>query len=403
MMTRSHIVFNSFCFFISLAALCSETARSQAPSTSSSTEPRKSTNKGGRSTRKAPKKNPVFTIPSNELAASESDIVKEGGGDPKSAIASELGPVSSRSKVPSWLIDFGMTTTPSAIYEMSYTSASLEAGKVTGNLKTSGQTTTKNRIATDLAVLNLNHQFITTSKKIFWQVGSQSVRTFSRGRLTSTAGGKASYEITTSAPQVFAGFGAQPISGLWVGLSQAWQKNFIKTDIFDSLLPETKTTSHHEESAQVVGIEYRSVPVQIGLEYKIDNDSDGSVSTWMLPIRLAMTDKVFLGAAVGGGETAAYSTSSQKSNATYGLEFGMQGAASAYVISFGHELEKGSKSGEVSIQKENAVTLGAVFGSTQGFRFYAEANYYKSMERAGSTEESKAEGGSFGFGVALVR
>lgn len=402
-MTRSYIGFTGCCIFISVAALCSETARSQAPSVSSSSEPRKSTNKGGRSTRKAPKKNPGLTMPSNEMAASESDVVKEEGDGPKSAITSELGPAASRPKVPSWLIDFRMNTTPRAMYEISCTSASLEAGKVTSNRKTSGQTITKDRMAIDLAVLNLNHQFITTSKKIFWQVGAQTVQTFSRGRITSTAGGNASYEMTGTSPQVLAGFGTQPMSGLWVGLEQTWQKNTEKIEFFDVVLPETKKVSHDEESAQVVGIEYRSVPVQIGLEYQVENDSDGSTSTWMLPIRVAMTDKVFIGAAMGGGETAAYSTSTQKSNATYGLEFGVQGAASAYVISFDHGVKKGSKSGEVSVQKENALTLGAIFGSPQGFRFYAEANYYKAMERAGSTEESKAEGGSFGFGIALVR
>ena len=352
--------------------------------------------------RKAPKGKRGAALPNKNpaMGASETtpNIVESDEGTDSSTAANRAS-----SDVPTWLYALPMEATPGEIFESSLSKINLAYLQDKQRIKSSiAGITSKVATKTSLIATRLSYGSVISSRKIFINVDGSLVRgqvDYETQVLTSGSTSKTTFTSGADIPEMGATLSLQAASGFWVGTRSAWTRDFIKIES-KSGSETQKVTSKAEYATQIVGIEFRGYPGHFGLEYSVQNKGDNLITKWSAPIRLALSDKLFIGGSLSS-ETEKDFSSTDKTSTTYHLmEAGVQGTASAFIFQFEYDLEKSGTDSIVRTGKTKTGTLIANFGAKKGLRFGIATSYKLETRRDLGAPDAKAEGGSIQFQIA---
>jgi hypothetical protein len=324
-------------------------------------------------------------------------------------IKSNQGPDSSNtekrpsSDVPIWLYGLPMEATPGEIFESSLAKINLAYFQDRQRIKSSiAGITSKVATKTSLIATRLSYGSVISSRKIFINVDGSLVRglvDYETQLLTSGSTSKTTFTSGADIPEMGASVALQANPGFWVGTRSAWTRDFTKIES-KSGSETQKVTSKAEYATQIVGIEFRGYPGHFGLEYSVQNKGDNLTTKWSAPIRLALSDKLFIGGSLSS-ETEKDFSSTDKTSTTYHLaEAGVQGTASAFIFQFEYDLEKSGIDSNVRTGKTKTGTLIANFGAKKGLRFGIATSYKLETKQDLGAPHAKTEGGRIQFQVA---
>lgn len=307
------------------------------------------------------------------------------------------------SDVPVWLYGLPLETTPGEIFESSLAKINLAYFQDKQRIKSSiAGITSKVATKTSIIATRLSYGSVLSSRKIFLNVDGSLVRAqadYETQLITTSGISKTTFTSGADIPEMGASISLQAASGFWVGTRSAWTRDFTKIES-KSGSETQKATSKAEYATQIVGMEFRSYPGHFGLEYSVQNKGDNLTTKWSAPIRLALSDKLFIGGSLSS-ETEKDFSSTDKTSTTYHLlEGGIQGAASAFIVQFEYDLEKSGIDSNVRTGKTKTGTLIANFGAKKGLRFGIATSYKLETKRDLGAPDAKMEGGSIQLQVA---
>ena len=307
------------------------------------------------------------------------------------------------SDVPIWLYGLPMEATPGETFETSLAKMNLAYFQDKQRIKSSiAGITSKVATKTDLIATRLSYGSVVSSGKIFINVDGSLVRglvDYETQLMTSGSTSKTMFTSGADIPEMGASVALQAHPGFWVGTRSAWTRDFTKIES-KSGSENQKVTSKTEYATQIVGIEFRGYPGHFGLEYSVQNKGDNLTTKWSAPIRLALSDKLFIGGSLSS-ETEKDFSSTDKTSTTYHLaEAGVQGSANAFIFQFEYDLEKSGLDSNVRTGKTKTGTLIAHFGAKKGLRFGVATSYKLETKQDLGAPDAKTEGGSIQFQVA---
>jgi len=374
-------------------------------------ENQKSGAKNSNSARKASEKSSPSPASSDDSADVTREPAKSSNYEAKPANTEENNTIATHPKAPSWLLGLGLSATPNSIFDSSLFSALAVIGQSKESDKVESQGSNSSTYSRrDTLGVTVDYRFITPSQKIFWQIGADASKILDRSSSSITLEGvtsKSSGETNVDYPGGNFGVGFQALPGLWVGTNYTWSKVFTKVEEPDLGFGSAKYTLRNELASQTAGIEYRGWPAHAGFEYTIKNSGDTSSTSWSMPMRLALTDKLFVGATLGGGKDEEVASTIKTLNSSFASEIGIQGAASTYTFEFEYSVEKSgasfSDAPSTRTIKTKSGRINAVFGSQQGLRILLGAAYDLNNSFSNYGEKSQSEGGQLAIGIARAQ
>ena len=387
---------------ITILALFGSIARAETPESSDTEKSSAAQNKNAvTGKKKAPKAIRGGALPNKNPAVGALEttlgpVASDDGIDGSTATNRAL------SDAPIWLYGLPMEATPGDIFESSLAKINLAYFHDKQRIKSSiAGITSKVAAKTSLIATRLSYGSVISSRKIFINVDGSIVRgqvDYETQLLTSGGTSKTTFTSGADVPEIGASVALQANSGFWVGTRSAWTRDFTKIE--SKTGSETqKFTSKAEYATQIVGIEFRGYPGHFGLEYSLQNKGDNLTTKWSAPIRLAISDKLFIGGSLSS-ETEKDFSSTDKTSTTYHLlEAGVQGAASAFIVQFEYDLEKSGVDSNVRTGKTKTGTLIANFGAKKGLRFGIATSYKLDTKQDLGAPDAKMEGGSIQFQV----
>jgi hypothetical protein len=308
--------------------------------------------------------------------------------------------------VPAWLYGLQLAATPAEVFENSIASFDLAYLQEKQRLKSSiVGISTKLGVKTNVAATNFSYGSMLKSQKVFLKLDGNLAKgrtDYETSIITSGSIAKSTYTYTADIPELGAAISLQAAPGLWIGAKNSWARDYVKIESKSDAETQT-STSRLENSTQVLGLEHRSYPLHFGIEYSVQNKNDEFNTRLDVPLRLALSDRIFLGASVGS-ETEKDFSSSSKSNKTYHLlEAGLQSPANAIVFQYEYDLEKSGSATNVSTTKTKTGTVVFNFGAKTGMRFGIATSYLLETTKDLGAPTATKEGGSLQLRIARAQ
>ena len=298
---------------------------------------------------------------------------------------------------PTWLYGIQLTATPAEIFENSLASFDLAYAQEKQRLKSSiAGISTKLNVKTTVLATKFSYGSIMNSQKLFLKIDGNlgSARTdYETSVITSNSIAKSTYQSGVDIPELGAVISIQAAPGIWIGAKNSWARDYVKVEAKSSIGTQ-KSTSRTENATQVVGLEYRSYPIHFGVEYSIRNKNDDLNTRWDVPLRLALSERFFLGGSVGHETDKDFSSSSKSSKTYHLLETGIQSAANAFVFQYEYDLEKSGSETNVATVKTKTATVVLNFGSQIGMRFGIATSYLVETKKDSGAPTATNEGGN---------
>lgn len=351
-------------------------------------------------------KKPAVEKPSPAEAPSTKTAPEQAHNDAETPNSNLNTTVRGHYAAPTWLYGIQLTATPAEIFENSLASFDLAYGQDKQRLKSSiaGISTNVN-VKTTVLATKVSYGSIMKSQKLFFKVDGILVRgrtDYETSVITSNSTAKSTYQSGTDIPELGAVISIQAAPGIWIGAKNSWARDYIKVEAKSSTGTE-KATLRSENSTQVLGLEYRSYPAHFGFEYSIQNKKDDTITRWDVPMRLALTDRFFLGGSVGLEVDKDFSSSSKSSKTYHLLETGIQGAANAFVFQYEYDLEKSGSETTVTTVKTKTGTVVLNFGSQIGMRFGIATSYFVETKKDTGAPTATKEGGILQLRIARAQ
>lgn len=290
-------------------------------------------------------------------------------------------------KVPSWMFTLGLESTPGIPYEKSNTELQALISSLKASTKIPTNTTTITEVKGTLqdGALMLRHGSLIMSRKIHIGIAADDNR--SRIIAESKALSLKS-AINKEAPNFRASLAYQARQGLWIGLGSRWGKTFSKSEQTQSVTgTSTKTSSNKEDTSHLVAIEYMGYPGHAGLEYELITESNEVTSITLIPVRIALSDALFLDLELKTKDGEDVSDGSKTRDLSYSFGLGQQFTASAYRLQMTLSSDKSWDSTQYENSRDVIYSLSGAFGSVKGVRYGASLGQYN--HRSISTDKSE--------------
>ncbi len=353
------------------------------------------------------KKPAVEKPPAPDASATDTDTTTEQAQNASETPTDNLYPAKKGYyAAPTWLYGLQLTATPAEIFENSLASFDVAYGQDKQRLKSSiAGISTKLNVKTTVLATKVSYGSIMKSQKLFFKVDGILVRgrtDYETSVITSNSTAKSTYQSGADIPELGAVISLQAAPGIWIGAKNSWARDYIKVESKSSTGTE-KATLRSENSTQVVGLEYRGYPAHFGFEYSIQNKKDDTITRWDVPMRLALTDRFFIGGSVGHETDKDFSSSGKSSKTYHLLETGIQGAANAFVFQYEYDLEKSGSEANVTTVKTKTGTVVLNFGSQIGMRFGIATGYLVDTKKDTGAPAATKEGGVLQLRVAIAQ
>jgi hypothetical protein len=308
--------------------------------------------------------------------------------------------------VPAWLYGIQLTATPADAFDNSFTSFDLAYLQEKQRLKSSiAGISSKLEVKTTVLATNVSYGSILKSQNLFLKIDGTLIRgraDYETSIITSGSTTKSTYQSGVDIPDLGAVIAIQAAAGIWLGARTSWARDYIKVEA-KSDTGSQKATSQAEHATQVVGLEYRSRPAHFGVEYSIQNKADDMITRWDVPIRLALSERLFLGGSVGHETDKDFSSSTKSSKAYHLIEAGIQSAAHAFVFQYEYDLEKSGSDANMTTVKSKTGTVILNFGPKIGMRFGIATSYLLETKKDIAAPTAKKEGGSLQLRIARAQ
>lgn len=351
-------------------------------------------------------KTPAVEKPSPAEAPSTKTAPEQAHNDSETPNSKLNTTVRGHYAVPTWLYGIQLTATPAEIFENSLAWFDLAYAQEKQRLKSSiAGISTRLNVKTTVLAAKVSYGSIMKSQKLFLKVDGILVRgrtDYETSVITSSSTATSTYQSGADIPELGAVISLQAAPGLWIGAKNSWARDYIKVEAKSSGGTE-KATLRSENSTQVVGLEYRSYPAHFGFEYSIQNKKDDTITRWDVPMRLALTERFFLGSSVGNETDKDFSSSTKSSKAFHLLETGIQGAANAFVFQYEYDLEKSGSETNVTTVKTKTGTVVLNFGSQIGMRFGIATSYSLETKKDSGAPTATKEGGHLQLRIARAQ
>lgn len=194
----------------------------------------------------------------------------------------------------------------------------------------------------------------------------------------------------------------KPQPGFWVGLRNEWlpEDRTYATDQFSA--SSTESSQSTEYNKKTLGLQLVSYPMHAGLEYTVTNKSDQVETDLTLPIRVAMSEKLFVGAKLKVQESEFIDSDLHEATSGSTAELGYQGESSAYAVKFDYDINKSGLASSVTQTKTKKGWFEVAFGKPQGLRYRFSTGYLYELSRNSSSIRGRKEGGIFKIDVSRV-
>lgn len=192
----------------------------------------------------------------------------------------------------------------------------------------------------------------------------------------------------------------KPQRGFWVGFRNEWlpEDSTYATNQFSA--SSTESSQYTEYNKKIFGLQLLNHPVHAGLEYSITNKSDLLETDLALPIRLAVTEKLFIGTKLKVKESELISADLHESTSGSAAEVGYQGESSAYAFKFEYDINKSGLASSVTLKKTKTGYFEMAFGKLQGLRYRFLTGYAYELSRNSSSLRGRKEGGIFKIDIS---
>lgn len=351
-------------------------------------------------------KKPAVEKPSPAEAPSTKTAPEQAHNDSETPNSNLNTTVRGHYVVPTWLYGIQLTATPAEIFENSLASFDLAYAQEKQRLKSSiAGISTKLNVKTSVLATKASYGSIMKSQKLFLKVDGILVRgrtDYETSVITSSSTATSTYQSGADIPELGAVISLQAAPGLWIGAKNSWARDYTKVEATSGAETQ-KSTSRAENATQVVGLEYRSSPAHFGVEYSIQNKNDDLKTRWDVPIRLALTDRLFLGGSLGHEIDKDFASSTKSSKTFHLLETGIQGAANAFVFQYEYDLEKSGSETNVTTVKTKTGTVVLNFGSQIGMRFGIATSYSVETKKDSGAPTATKEGGNLQLRIARAQ
>ena len=384
--------------FLMIFILCPQTRILAQNTTDSNSEqdsdiqkPKKKRNLGKKN-RKTPK--------TEEAATSINDTDAESNSVPvEQATTSDTQASAKVTKVREYrgaLLGLGLSATPDIYFDTSIAAVFLGLGLLDSETQSNDAAgSQKVNVDVDIGALGVEYGILSASKRLYLQIDANLGRlTFDYGytSVSSTGTTKSKFKGKKDSliPGLAIAFEASP--GFWIGTKNNWERAYSSSDASEQ--SSDPTTSHEDMSSRAITLEYRSPVAHAGLNYVIKND-DSETTTWSVPMRIALTEALFLGTSFESENEKDFSSPDTVSGSSkYITEIGFQTPSSALAFQFEYKLKREAEStaGSIGKSKEKSKTgriIGA-FGPKNGLRFGFTTDYALSKESSLSGDDTKS-------------
>jgi hypothetical protein len=210
-------------------------------------------------------------------------------------------------------------------------------------------------------------------------------------------------DLDTSTRTISGTLSIQPKSGLWVGLRHEWLPEKTRLDTNQFSTAPTEATQSREHNTKTLGVQIINHPVQAGLDYAITNKSDLVKTDLIIPLRLAMSEKLFVGSKLQVIESDSINLGLDETTSSSTADFGYQGESSAYAFKFEYNVNRSALDSSVTTTKTKTGYFEAAFGKQQGLRYRFLTGYAYELSRNSSSVRGRKEGGVFKIEISRAQ
>jgi hypothetical protein len=209
------------------------------------------------------------------------------------------------------------------------------------------------------------------------------------------------YLVNGGAAPMSGAISIKPQTGLWVGMRHEWIPE--KRDYVQSGATSPDTSQSTEYNKKTFGLQFLNYPVQAALEYSLTNKSDLVETDLKFPIRLAVSEKLFIGTKLNVKDSEFINANLHEATSGSAAEVGYQGESSAYAFKFEYDINKSGLASSVTLTKTKTGYFEAAFGKPQGLRYRLLTGYAYELSRNSSSLRGRKEGGIFKIDISRAQ